>query len=148
MLYFSDRPPKYNIFKRIIKYGFFNILLTISPILINIFISFTNQIPYKTGISYCPDICFMTIVTASSFFKDSFMSKTIKKNNFILGGITVFNIIFIVCSMLIYGNITKDVMTPNIESNITMQQYIVSLVCYILSVIFGFGIQIGGGIDE
>lgn len=148
MPYIGKRTPKQNIFKRIIKYLFFNFILTISPVLINLFISFTNQLPYKSAISYCPDICFMTIVTGSSSIKDSFMSKTIKKNNFILGGVTVFNILFMILSMIIYGNITKDILSPNIEFNITIQQFWVSLVCYILSVVFGIGIQIGGGIDE
>lgn len=89
----------------------------------------------------------MTIVTASSSIKDSFASKTIKKNNFILGGLVVFNVLFMLLSMIIYANIAKDTLSPNIEVNITIQQFIVSLVCYILSVIFGLGIQIGGGID-
>lgn len=147
MPYISNRPPKYNILKRIIKYLFFNVILTISPILINIFISFTNQIPYKKAILYCPDICFMTIVTASSSIKDSFTSKTIKKNTFILGGLIIFNIIFMMLSMIIYGNIARDTMSPNTEADITIQQFIVSVVCYLLSIILGLGTQIGGGID-
>lgn len=85
MPYINNNSPKDNILKRITKYLFFNFVLTISPVLINLFISFTNQLPFKNAISYCPDICFMTIVTASSSIKDSFASKTIKKNNFILG---------------------------------------------------------------
>lgn len=148
MPYIKNHPPKENIFKRIVKYLFFNFILTVSPVLINLFISFTNQIPYKDTISYCPDICFMTIVTASSSIKDSFMSKTISKNNFILGGLIVFNVLFMILSMIIYGNIAKDTMSPNIDVNITIQQFIVSLICYIFSAILGLGIQIGGGIDE
>ncbi len=147
MPYINNNSPKDNILKRITKYLFFNFVLTISPVLINLFISFTNQLPFKNAISYCPDICFMTIVTASSSIKDSFASKTIKKNNFILGGLVVFNVLFMLLSMIIYANIAKDTLSPNIEVNITIQQFIVSLVCYILSVIFGLGIQIGGGID-
>lgn len=86
MTYIKQRSPKYNILQKVIKYLFFNLILTISPIIINLFISFTNQIPYKDNILYCPDICFMTIVTASSSIKDSFRSKTIKRDNFIFGG--------------------------------------------------------------
>lgn len=147
MPYINNNSPKDNILKRITKYLFFNGVLTTSPILINIFISFTNQLPYKNAISYSPDICFMTIVTASSSIKDSFVSKTIKRNNFILGGLVVFNVLFMLLSMMIYANIAKDTLSPNNEVNITVQQFIVSLTCYILSIVFGLGIQIGGGID-
>lgn len=79
MPYITHRPPKYNVLKKISQYLFFNFILTISPILINIFISYTNQIPYRKPILYCPDICFMTIVTGSSSIKDFFKSITIWK---------------------------------------------------------------------
>lgn len=148
MTYIKQRSPKYNILQKVIKYLFFNLILTISPIIINLFISFTNQIPYKDNILYCPDICFMTIVTASSSIKDSFISKTIKRDNFIFGGLIVLNVIFMILSMIIYGNIAKDTMSPNIEIKITIQQFFVSLTCYIFSVLIGIGIQIGGGMDD
>ncbi|MBD5478168.1 MAG: hypothetical protein HDR14_02590 [Lachnospiraceae bacterium] len=148
MPYITDRPPKKNILRRIIKYLFFNFILTTSPILINLFISFTEQLPYKSTISYCPDICFMTIVTASSSIRDSLMSKTIKKDDYILGGVIVFNILFMLLSIIIYGNITKDTLSPDVKNSITIQQFCFSLVGYILSVLFGLGIQIGGGIDD
>jgi len=146
MPYINERPPKTNVIKRITQYLFFNFILTISPILINIFISFTNEIPYKSAISYCPDICFMTIVTGSNSIKDSLRSKTIKKRIFILGGAIVFNILFMLLSAIIYGNITKDMITME-TVNIKIRQFQTSVVCYILSIVFGLGIQIGGGID-
>lgn len=149
MPYVVEKPPKYKIAKRITKYLFFNFILTISPILINIFISFTNQLPYKSAVSYCPDICFMVIVTGSSSIKDSLISKTIRRNNFILGGVIILNVIGMLCSMITYGNITKDSLSPNVETVvITFQQFIISLICYFILMIFGLGIQIGGGIDE
>lgn len=148
MPYFTNRPPKNNILGRIIKYILFNFLLTTSPILINLFISVTKQLPYKSTISYCPDICFMTIVTASSSIRDSLMSKTIKKNNYILGGVIVFNILFMLLSFEIYGSITEDMLSADAKAFITIQQFWFALVCYIFSVLFGLGIQIGGGIDD
>ena len=149
MISIKNQTPKYKIAKRFIKYIFFNFILTISPVLINLFISFTNQLPYKSYILYCPDICFMTIVTASSSIRDSFMSKTIKKNNFILGGVTIFNVIFMILCMIIYANITKDtISSPDTKNSITNQQFWFSLICYLLSFAFGLGIQMGGGIDE
>lgn len=147
MSYISRRSPKTNILERIAQYLFFNFLLTISPILINIFISFTNHIPYKAAILYCPDICFMTIITGSSSIKDSFMSKTIRRKIFISGGVIILNILFMILSMIIYGNITKDIMSSNVINSITIEQFETSVVCYILSVILGLGVQIGGGID-
>lgn len=148
MPYFTERPPKYKIAKRITKYLFFNLILTISPILINIFISFTNQLPYRSAISYCPDICFMIIVTGSSSIRDSLISNTIRKNNFILGGLIILNVICMLFSMIIYGNITKDTLS-NIETvAITFQQFIISVICYLILVVLGLGIQVGGGIDE
>lgn len=149
MPYVTKKPPKNKIAKRITRYLFFNIFLTISPILINYFISYTNQLPYRSAISYCPDICFMIIVTGSSSIRDSLISDTIRKNNYILGGLIIINIICMLCSMIIYGNITKDTLSPAIEPTvITFQQFIISLICYVILIIFGLGIQIGGGIDE
>lgn len=149
MPYVTKKPPKNKIAKRITRYLFFNIFLTISPILINYFISYTNQLPYRSAISYCPDICFMIIVTGSSSIRDSLISDTIRKNNYILGGLIIINIICMLCSMIIYGNITKDTLSPAIETAvITFQQFIISLICYVILIIFGLGIQIGGGIDE
>lgn len=147
MPYVVKHPPKYNIGIKIVKYLFFNFILTISPVLINLFISYTNQIPYKDTISYCPDICFMTIVTSSSSIKDVFVSKVISNNKVILSGLVIFNVIFMILSMIIYGNIAKDTLSPNIKVNITFQQFLMSLIFYILSVVLGLGIQIGGGID-
>lgn len=148
MPYIRNQSPKDSIIIKIFKYLFFNFILTTSPILINIFVSITNQIPYRDAISYCPDICFMTIVTASNSIKESFMSKTIRKKNYIIGGLLIFNVAFIVFSMIIYGNIVKDLMSPDIEAKITNPQFVFSLAFYILSVILGLGIQVGGGIDE
>ncbi len=147
MPYINRRPPKYNIGTRIGRYLFFNFILTISPVLINLFISYTNQIPYKDTISYCPDICFMTIVTSSSSIKDVLGSKVINENKGIFGGLLIFNIVFMILSMIIYGNIAKDTLSPNIGQNITFQQFLMSLIFYISSVILGLGVQIGGGID-
>lgn len=76
------------------------------------------------------------------------MSKTIKKDDYILGGVIVFNILFMLLSIIIYGNITKDTLSPDVKNSITIQQFCFSLVGYILSVLFGLGIQIGGGIDD
>ncbi|MCM1225432.1 MAG: hypothetical protein NC548_64400 [Lachnospiraceae bacterium] len=90
----------------------------------------------------------MTIVTGSSSIKDSFMSNTIKRSNFVFGGLVILNVLTMLLSAIIYGNIVKDTMTLNVETNITIQQFIVSLICYIFTVIIGIGIQIGGGLDE
>lgn len=92
MPYINRRPPKYNICAKILQYIFFSFVLTISPILINIFISYTNQIPYKDALSYCPDICFMTIVTSSSSVKDVCGSITLGNSKFISGGLIIFNV--------------------------------------------------------
>lgn len=142
------KPPKDKIIIKILQYFFFNFILTISPILINLFISFTNQIEYKEPILYCPDICFMTIVTGSSSIKDSFKSRTIRKNGVIYGGVLTLNILSMILSAIMYANIAKDELALAAKAVITNQQFICSLICYILLVAIGMGIQIGGGIDE
>lgn len=63
------------------------------------------------------------------------------------GGLSVINTILIALSIVIYANIAKDMLSLNIASSITYQQFLMSLIFYILSVILGLGIQIGGGID-
>lgn len=146
MPYIHEKPPKKNIINKITKYIFFNIIMTCSPILINVYISFVNNLQYKDPYSYCPEICFMAIVTSSTSIRDAFSSKVIRKDNLIFGGLVTFNIVIIVLSMLLYGNLTSASLSTNTQS-VTLKQFAVSVFLYSFSIILGFGIQVGGGID-
>lgn len=141
-----EKLPKKNIIRKVAKYSFFSIIMTCSPILINIYISYVNSLQYKDAYSYCPDICFMAIVTSSTSIRDAFSSEVITKDNLIFGGFVIFNFIIIVLSIVLYGNITSTLLSGNTLS-ITLKQFRVSVFLYIFSIILGFGIQVGGGID-
>lgn len=134
---------KAKIIVKLVRYFIFTILMAWSPIIVNCFICFVFNIEFIKTAQFIPEICFMTIILASTNLKDLLESRiTIDSLIFVFN--IILNILNIVLSLLFIGISTYiELSKLNLNDSIEKQYYFV-ITMYILAVLMGSSIQITG----
>ena len=140
----KKKNPKIKIIGKLIKYFIFTICMSWSPMVVNHFVSFLFDLPFKTFSLYTPEICFMTIILASTNLKD-LSESNISSESIIFICHIILNILNIVLSLLFIGISSYIELSSGITpgSSIIKQFYFV-ITMYFLAVILGSCVQIGG----
>lgn len=136
--------PSQKILVKIIKYLFFTIIMAWTPIVINYFVSFFFDLEIKEIYLYTSDICYMTIILASTNIKDLLESNILKTNYLLFILHIILNILNIVLSLLFIGILSYIVLSKAQTNTSNSKQFTFIVIMYVLAVILGMIVQIGG----
>ena len=139
----KPRIPIQIIVKKLITYFVFTIFIAWSPMIVHYFVSYYFGLNFRTFDSYTSDICFMTIILASTNIKD-LVESNISYQSLIFFTHIILNIINIALSLLFIGissyiSISGIIFTGSIEKQFNFVRNM-----YILAVFLGSWVQIGG----
>lgn len=139
----KQEPSKIEIITKLIKYLIFTILISWSPMAVNMLICYLFDLPYKPFYLYTPEICFMTIILASTNLKD-LSESSIPSDKLIFILHIIFNIINIVLSLIFIG-ISSYIELSQIDTKVPIvKQCRFIMAMYFLAVFLGGWVQIGG----
>ena len=134
--------PKEELIKKLIKYFSFTIFFAWTPMLINIFVSFSFDITAKTYYMYTSDICIMTIILASTNIKD--LAESSVPNNSVLFLAHIILNSFNIGLSLIFVAISTYLDLAKIQPlNSVPKQFVLIFSMYIIAVFSGSCVQIG-----
>lgn len=139
----QNHEPSKDIVPKLIKYFVFTILMSWSPMGINVLICYLFDIEMKPLYLYTPEICFMNIILASTNIKD-LLESNIPRYKLIFISHIICNIINIVLSLIFIG-ISSYIELSQINTEIPIikqSQFIMAM--YFMAAFLGSWVQIGG----
>ena len=132
-----------NIPLKLVKYFVFTILMSWSPMGINLLICYLFNLEYKPLYLYTSEICFMNIILASTNIKDLLESK-IPRDKILFITHMGCNIVNIVLSLIFIG-ISSYIELSKTDINVPiMKQYHFIIAMYFMAAFLGSWVQIGG----
>lgn len=148
MVYISKRSPRDNVTKRICKYIVFDILMACLPLFVDLLICFAFDLSIEDIYDYSIQICVMTIVLSATSIKGAIENRILRKKPGVFWAVVVSSIFVIAVSLLMYGIMEYDVLSTGQAEVSKQKPFYIFLCSYILSLLLGFLVQIGGGIND
>lgn len=135
--------PSKSVSLKLIKYFVFTILMSWSPMGINLLICYLFDLEFKKFYLYTPEICFMNIILASNNIKD-LLESSIPRDRIIFISHMICNIINIVLSLIFIG-ISSYIELSKTNTNVPIiKQYHFIMAMYFMAAFLGSWVQIGG----
>lgn len=134
---------KQKIIIKLIKYFIFTIFMAWSPIVANLFICYIFELQFKGLAFYTPEICFMTIILASTNLKD-LLESHVTTDSLLFVSHIILNIVNIALSLIFIGISAYIELSEINNSGSIEKQYNFVIMMYILAALLGSSIQIGG----
>lgn len=141
----KSKTLKQKIIIKLIKYFIFTIFMAWSPIIVNCFVCYIFELKFKEAALYTPEICFMTIILASTNLKDLLESR-ITTDSLIFVFHIILNVLNIALSLIFIGISAYIELSGTGSGGSLEKQFIFVIAMYILAVLMGSSIQIGGAI--
>ena len=144
----EKQTPFQSVTKKLLKYAFFTIGISWSPILLNLVIGKFFKLGYIELYLYFSEILFMTIILSSTNIKDITESKINKESFLFLIHIIVNVVNIIICLVIISISSFMKLSNTSLDNSIMKENFVYIMTMYFLAVFLGVGVQAGSEIKQ
>lgn len=139
--------PKGSVLHKVYMYFIFTIAMSWSQIISNYFLSSMFNLQHKKIILYTTEICFMTIVLVANNIKDLIEAHILKRSKILYDILITLNVLNIIFSVLFSAGASFVELSNNKRTQPELKQFCFVIITYVIAVLMGLAVQIGGGID-